>query len=213
MSGDRKAPGENLSSKLFSRFQGPVLQRRTMPGGGEVYSGPLASRALKALGARAMTVDRSIIVGHDFDPSKPESQALYAHEQVHMEGSGGHGSHEAADAEEMAARSVERMVLQRAMTGGYEGGYQPGAGSGMPAPHGPADFGGRGVSPQAPNEADASPDGQSRRPTPEAGYASLRDQGMSHDDVVDKLAREFLESMEEQSVAEAGREVDKKGGW
>ena len=213
MPGERKTPGDNLTSRLFSRSEQQALQRRTMPGGGEVFSGALASRALDALGARAMTVDKSIIVSQDFDPSKPESQALYAHEQVHMMGSGGHGSHEAADAEELAARSVERMVLHRAMSGGYEGGYQPGAGAGMPSPHGPSDGGGRGVTPDAHNEADATPNGQAHRPTPEGGYANLRNQGFSHDDVVDKLAKEYLESQEEQSISESGRENDKKGAW
>ena len=85
-----------------------------MPGGGSVYRGEVASRALKAVGARAMTVDRSIIVSEDFDPARPEDQALYAHEQYHVEHSGGEGGHSVRDAEEVAARATEAMVFHRA---------------------------------------------------------------------------------------------------
>ena len=67
MAADRKTPGESITSRLASRSARAPLQRRSMPGGGEVWEGPLASKALKALGARAMTVDSSIIVGDDFD--------------------------------------------------------------------------------------------------------------------------------------------------
>lgn len=94
------------------------LRRRRMVDGGEVVSGETASAALDAVGARAMTFDRQIIVHDDFDPDDPEDQAVYAHERLHLRHSGGedahHGDH---DAEEQEARRVERMVLHRRRQG------------------------------------------------------------------------------------------------
>lgn len=95
------------------------LQRRATPDGGEVYSGELAKRALRSVGARAMTMDNTIIVDDDFDLSNPEDQALYAHERHHQMESGGSDdhAHDTHDAEEVAARAIERMVLHRAEIG------------------------------------------------------------------------------------------------
>ncbi|MFN7146937.1 MAG: DUF4157 domain-containing protein, partial [Myxococcota bacterium] len=112
--------GSPTADRLAARAERNGLKRSAMPGGGEVFTGEVASRALKSLGARAMTVDKSIIVSEDFDPSKPEDQALFAHEQFHVDHSGGAGTHEHRDAEEVAARAVERMVLHRARAGGME---------------------------------------------------------------------------------------------
>ena len=90
--GGRSVVGAGTVERMASRLEGGNLQRMSMPGGGAVYRGELASRALKSLGARAMTLDRQIIVSDDFDPSKPEDQALYAHERFHAEhGDGGGG--------------------------------------------------------------------------------------------------------------------------
>lgn len=94
------------------------LRRRAMPGGGEVVSGALATEALDAVGARAMTVDKTIFVAEDFDPSDPEDQALYAHERHHLRRSSGDDAHGGGkDAEELAAQAIERMVLQRRASG------------------------------------------------------------------------------------------------
>jgi hypothetical protein len=113
----RSSPGGSVASRLETRGQGG-LYRRQVPGGGEVYTGPTASRALRALGARAFTMDRQIFVAEDFDPSKPEDQALYAHERHHQLNSGGDGAARSYhDAEEKASRAIERMVLHRASQG------------------------------------------------------------------------------------------------
>jgi hypothetical protein len=93
------------------------LHRRQMADGGEVVSGPLAAEALDAVGARAMTVDRTIFVNEDFDPTEAEDQALYAHERLHQLNSGGERPHGGKDAEESAARAVEAMVLHRRSSG------------------------------------------------------------------------------------------------
>ncbi|MFH1462869.1 MAG: DUF4157 domain-containing protein [Pseudomonadota bacterium] len=201
MAAGKSTPGESVTSRLMSRSSRAPLQRRTMPGGGEVWEGPLATRALKALGARAMTVDSSIIVGDDFDPSTPESQALYAHERFHQEVSGGAGSHQGLDAEEHAARTVERMVLHRAASGGTEAG---GAFSGA-AIH---DL------PTSPDSGAEPGQGEvERAPDPSKGYEAMVSQGMSHAEIVDKLASACIGSMDALSAARHERGGDIKGGF
>lgn len=108
----------SVANRLSLRGEGG-LYRREMPGGGEVFTGPTASRALRALGARAFTMDRSIFVSEDFDANrKAEDAALYAHEQHHQLNSGGAGAARSFhDAEELAARAIERMVLHRSEEG------------------------------------------------------------------------------------------------
>lgn len=113
---DRNSPGERLSRRLASRSGG--LHRKSMPDGGEVYSGPVAQEALDAIGARAFTMDHTIIVGDNFDPSgSDEDAALYAHEVHHQMESGGTDDHGEHDAEEVAARAIERMVFHRRAAG------------------------------------------------------------------------------------------------
>jgi hypothetical protein len=102
----------SLTNRLMSRSE-TGLHRQSVQGGGEVYSGPTASRALKAIGARAMTMDDTIFVDEGFDVNKAEDAALYAHESHHRDESGGSDQHGARDAEEVHARAIERMVLHR----------------------------------------------------------------------------------------------------
>lgn len=114
---DHRTPGNSTVERLARRAD-MGLQKKDAPDGGEVYSGELARKALRAVGARAMTLDHNIIVDDGFDFDKAEDAALYAHEQVHMEGSGGADMHVSAkDSEETAARAVESMVLHRARSG------------------------------------------------------------------------------------------------
>jgi hypothetical protein len=201
MADGKSTPGESVVSRLAARSSRTPLSRRAMPGGGEVWEGPLASKALKALGARAMTVDSHIIVGDDFDPSTPESQALYAHERFHQEASGGAGSHHGNDAEEHAARQVERMVLHRAATGGPEIG---------------AAFAGADIKdlPSAPESVASPGEGESERsPDPAAGYQALQAQGLTHQDIIDKLASACVDAMDEQLSVRHARAGDIKGGF
>lgn len=169
-----------------------------MPGGGEVFTGDLASRSLKSLGARAMTVDRSIIVSEDFDPNKPEDQALFAHEQYHVDHSGGQGSHESRDGEEVAARAVERMVLHRA-AGGTEM---------HEASHTSAPGGAPTGSPGAGHEKAGATE---KNAPAEKGYAALLAQGLSHRDIVDRLSREALLGLDAAKEQRNERYGDKKG--
>jgi len=201
MAAAKKTPGESVASRLVARSSRAPLQRRTMPGGGEVWGGPLATRALKALGARAMTVDDSIVVGEDFNPSSAESQALYAHERFHQEVSGGAGSHQLADAEEHAARTVERMVLHRAASGGTEAG---------------AALSGEAIRslPNTPDAGTEPGEGQAERaPDPARGYDALKAQGLSHQEIVDQLAGACVVSLDAQSATRHERSGDIKGGF
>lgn len=113
----RSTPGSNVVSRLADRNQGGLV-RRQLPGGGEVMTGPTATRALRSIGARAFTMDNTIFVSEDFDASSAEDQALYAHERHHQLNSGGDGAARSYyDAEELAARAIEGMVLHRAEQG------------------------------------------------------------------------------------------------
>lgn len=114
MAGDDQ---NQLTRRLFARADASAIHRRGTPDGGEVYSGPVVRQALRAVGARAMTMDNAIFVDEDFDLSNPEDQALYAHERHHQLESGGTDEHSHNDHEEMAAQAIERMVLHRSASG------------------------------------------------------------------------------------------------
>lgn len=208
----RSVVGSSTVGRVASRLESGALQRQSMPGGGSVYRGELAQRALKSVGARAMTLDRQIIVADDFNPSNPEDQALYAHEAFHAQhgdGGGGGGGENFRDAEEVAARAVERMVFHR-MEGGYEGGYQPHAGAGHGDPHNSSEKGGSSVGGAAGGAA-GKPETIASKSDPVRGYRAMIAQGYSHLDVVDDLARRVLGSMDDHSQSQLDRHADKKG--
>jgi hypothetical protein len=213
MSSDHSPPGAGITSRLASRMERGDLSRTSVAGGGEVYSGRVATRALRALGARAMTLDRSIIVDEDFDMSKPEDAALYAHEQYHAEhgdGHGGGGGENFRDAEEIAARAAEAIAYRQAK-GGVEAGGTPGAGPGSGSPHGGSDDAGGGVTPGGPASS-AKADGNARTaPDPGKGYQALRDQGYTHFEVVDSLARKVINTMDDAEVVKNDRQGHLKG--
>lgn len=183
----------------------------SVPNQGEAYTGPEVTRALRAMDAEAMTLDGTILVAEDFDPSKATDAALFAHEQYHVEhGRDGQLSHAVHDAEEVAARAVEAMVLHR-MAGGYDAGYQPGAGSGStPGAGKTPDNEGRGSSE---SNSGASNQAESVDAGPDAvrGYWLLRHQGFSHTDVVDKLARDVVSAIEDAGQSGLARTGDLKG--
>lgn len=196
-------------SRMIGRLDRSELQRSSMADGGAVYRGEIASRALKAVGARAMTIDRSIIVSDDFDANRPEDAALYAHErfhEVHGDGEGGGSGDNFRDAEETAARAVEAMVFNR-MAGGYEAGNEPGAGPGSyDAAKGQHDGSGVAGNPQG-----AETMTEAEAPDAEAGYWALRDKGYTHEDVVDELARQVLGAVDERKAVKFERHGDKRG--
>lgn len=167
---------DSTSQRLSSRGEG--LSKRRGPDGGEVYSGPLAKQALDALGARAMTVDHTIIVSDDFDLHNPEDQALYAHERFHqMESGGADEGHAAVDAEELGARAIERAVLSRVRAG--------------------EDFGSvmESVMSEGASMSGASGGGPSGTAGAAAGYAFMLASGMTHEQIVEELGRHILNHM------------------
>ncbi len=200
-----------MLDRLTGRLDNSQLNRVTMPGGGEVYRGEIATRALDALGARAMTVDQTIIVNDNFDPSNPEDQALFAHEQHHVEhgdGEGGGGGDNYRDAEEVAARAVERMALHRAMSGGYEAGYTSGAGGGSGDAMSGSDGGGFGA---GTGQAGKKSGDESSEPSADRGYQALVGEGYNHTDIVEELAQRIVKTLDERTQVKQDRHGDKKG--
>jgi hypothetical protein len=197
--------------RITGRLDRTELRRVVMPDGGEVYRGDVATRALDSLGARAFTVDRTIIVGDDFDPYQAEDLALYAHEQFHVEqgdGGGGGGGENFRDAEEIAARAVESMVLQRAAAGGYETGYSKGAGGRAGDIQAGQD--GQGVG-AAPEHAGTRQEDADSDPEPERGYESLIAQGYTHIEIVEEMARRVVTVLDEKDEITHVRSGHNKG--
>lgn len=186
-----KGSGEGLADRLMSRsadgLAGAGLHRRKMADGGEVVSGGLARKALRAVGARAMTLDHTILVDESFDPNKPEDQALYAHERHHDRHSGGRGDrNDKTDAEEKTAQSIEEMVLHRSKAGESFDTLLRAAAEMRPgdkAPHG-----------------NQGPEGNQRvekDDEAEAAYNALIKAGWSHAQIVRSLAAHVVESVNE----------------
>ncbi len=167
MAKDRTYPGEKTTERLVDRSQ---LKRVNVPGGGEAFKGPTATRALKALGARAMTVDKSIIVDEDFDPNQAQDAALFAHEQVHVERGSTRATHAVHDAEEVAARAAEEHVLQR-----------------MASPSASSDQGPNVQSEQPQQAPPASP--------MERAVGQLMASGKNRNDMVEDLARQVVDRL------------------
>lgn len=189
----RTSPGESVVNRLADRSQGG-LYRKQMPDGGEVYSGPTATRALRSLGARAFTMDRSIFVSEDFDPSDPEDAALYAHEKHHALNSGGAGAADSFyDAEELAARAIERMVLHRAESGEDFGSILRDVNANMYRHERDVPIARSG------NKAGSgSQPGQGDEDAAAKAYAALLKQGRDHRQIVQMLAREIVNHLHDQ---------------
>ena len=183
---NRSSPGERTAQRLAMRSDG--LQRKDTADGGEVYTGALARAALRAMGARAMTLDQSIIVDEDFDLTRPEDQALYAHERHHQMESGGDGAEGERDHEEVAARAIERMVLHRAQKGEEFTSVMRSMDEGGSEPEG--DAGENGAS----DPASAGP-GSAGQNALQKAYSALLATGKSHQAVVNELARMVVTEM------------------
>ncbi|MBA2321859.1 MAG: DUF4157 domain-containing protein [Deltaproteobacteria bacterium] len=168
----------NLTDRLLSRNTGAGLSRRAMPDGGEVLAGPLARRALRAVGARAMTMDHSVLVDDTFDVSRSEDLALYAHERHHLQEGAGHEIHSASTTEEAAARSVERMVLHRREAGEDVSAILADAAAGR-------------VTAAARTALAGVPDNNGGA-APWAGYMAMRSEGLGHHQIVRELADSVL---------------------
>lgn len=184
MAKDRTYLGEKTTQRLVDRSR---LKRVSVPGGGEAFQGETASRALKALGARAMTVDQSIIVSEDFDAQRPEDAALYAHEKLHVDRGSTQATHAVHDAEEVAARAAEEMVLHRMASGESAADVQ-----------------------RSPQKSAPPAKGPPADPLQKA-IALLQAQGGSRLDLVDNLARQVVNRLAETEDLHHDRGADSPG--
>lgn len=184
--GKKSTPGDSAIQRLARLNEGGV-RRRTMVDGGKVFSGPTATRALRALGARAMTLDKDIFVAEDFDESRPEDQALYAHERHHQMEHGRVDAGAHSYAEEKAAQAIERMVLHRSKKGDSFGSIMRDVNSGKV--HRDAQSG------QASGGGAASAGGKPSDPL-EQTVITLMNQGKSYDDIVTMLSEHVVEAIE-----------------
>lgn len=185
--------GNSLVNRLISRSD-TGLHRVALPGGGEAYKGPLAQRALRAVGARAMTMDQSVFVDEDFDASSPEDQALYAHEVHHqMESGGVDDGHSGHDHEEYAARAIERMVLHRASEGEDFGQILRDVKSGSGAEMAMRAATETGPQTQTVSGSQEAPEAND----PMMAYQAMRAQGKSHAAIVRELSEFVLKSLDQ----------------
>jgi hypothetical protein len=182
--------------RLSARADG--LRRRSV-GGGEVFTGDLADRALKALGARAMTVDQAIVMPQGFDPNQREDAALFAHEQYHLKHSGGEGAHHARDSEEIAARAQERMVLHTS-TGGVES---------HEASHQKGDTGTPSTASSAATGTTSS--SQTKGPHAARGFEVMTSRGMSRDEIVRRLVGDVMHGLDQARERAEERHANKRG--
>lgn len=188
--GKKSTPGDSTIQRLSSLNEGGV-RRRNMVDGGQVYSGPTATRALRALGARAMTLDKDIFVAEDFDESSSEDQALYAHERHHQMEHGRVDAGAHSYAEEKAAQTIESMVLHRSKKGDSFGSIMRDVNSGDV--HRDAQSNG-GVS-----TSSAEPQVNTSLSQIQKTVMAMMKSGNSYDDVVDLLKEHVLESLENSS--------------
>ena len=208
MSGKKDKAGKTIGERIAERaHKRSHLRSQSMPGG-EVFRGSLADEALSKVGARAMTIDGEIVVNSSFDSTKSEDQALYAHERLHQEESGGAAGAMIRDAEEIKARMVEAMVFHKASQGDssiltkssdellaeYEKESGPGGSSS-----------GGGAQPVKSNASGS----EDQTPSAVEGYLSLLDEGYSHEEVVQRLARKILDEMELRQ----GRDRNRTGAY
>lgn len=177
MSRKKEVVGEQFSNNFFA---GDLVPTETPYG--VVYSGPLGDEFLRKINARAATLDDQIVVNSNFNLFNVEDQALLAHEFGHVDG-----------ADETLSRRIESFVVHK---GG--GGYADALPSNREELIQQAE---NSVTPIA-NSADnnktsTANEEQSENPSATDGYAALRRQGLSHNEVVEYLVRMLLDQHDE----------------
>ena len=133
-------------------------------------------------------MDQSIIVDEDFDPYQAEDAALYAHEKLHVDRGGTQATHAVHDAEEVAARAAEEMVLHRMA---------------------------EGASAQEAQKSTSSPSKSAKEPraTPlERAVAVLKREGGTRQDMVDRVARQVVDRLTEEEGLRHQRGLGTPGG-
>ena len=185
MARKRKIIGEGFGKNILDRSG---VLRKDVASHGNVFSGELADQALDAVGARAMTMDGEIIVNSNFDLSNPTDQAEYAHELYHQARSGGAAGDKIRDAEEIAARAIESMVF-----------HQAGGGRSDALPTNIEDLFQQAENPAKPSATEGETSGtvsaafENGDPSAILGYQALREQGMTHGEVVYMLTQMLVD--------------------
>ena len=193
MARKRRVIGENFGQDIRERSGGLRSQAASH---GNVFTGELADEALNAIGARAMTMDDEIIVNSNFNLGSAADQSLYAHELYHKARSGGKAGDKIRDAEEIAARKIESMVFHRA-----------GGGHGDALPDNINDLFEEAEQSLAPAAANPDYDKSSTEkgheitsdPNAAQGYIALREQGMTHEEIVQMMVKLLLDEDDRQS--------------
>jgi len=123
-------------------------------------------------------------------------------------GGGGGGGENYRDAEEIAARAVESLVLSRVASGGIEAGYAAGAGSRKGGIQSGESGAGIGARPEGSDSTAEDDDGQ---PVAEKGYDALLAKGMSRQEIVQDLTRRVLRTLDEAAEFRDSRQGNNKG--
>ena len=185
MARKRSVIGEGFGKDILDRSD--ILQKQAASHG-DVFSGGLADQALDAIGARAMTMDGEIIVNSNFDLSDAGDQAEYAHELYHQARSGGAAGDKIRDAEEIAARAIESMVF-----------HEAGGGRSDALPTNIEDLFQQAENPSTPSATESETSGtvtsafENGDASATLGYQALREQGMTHGEVVYMLAQMLID--------------------
>lgn len=185
MARKRNVIGESFGKSILDRSD--VLQKQAASHG-DVFSGGLADQALDAIGARAMTMNGEIIVNSNFDLSDAGDQAEYAHELYHQARSGGAAGDKIRDAEEIAARAIESMVF-----------HEAGGGRSDALPTNIEDLFQQAENPSTPSATEGETSGtvtsafENGDASATLGYQALREQGMTHGEVVYMLTQMLLD--------------------
>lgn len=78
---EQRTNADALSPPLQQRMEARICASL---GGVTLHRGPVAERATAALGARAFTYGRNIVLGAGIDPAAPQAFPLLAHEAAHV---------------------------------------------------------------------------------------------------------------------------------
>ena len=204
--GNQRRRGKDGSSSMGG------LYSQNMPNG-EVFRGSLADKALKSVGARALTIDDQIIVNQNFSGGKAEDQALYAHERFHQEQSGGAAGASINDAEEKAAQAIEMIVHQKAENGDLDAIpksptelLEEAKDKGMLDAQGKSSGSGTGTPLEKNDDTESNSTNESDAVS---AYLNMLEDGMTHEDIVLYVVHKVRQKLNEQQ----GSSTDKSGDY
>ena len=179
---------------------------------GQIVSGKGPDLFLESIGARAATLydpvsgESHILMRDNFDLSNAEDQAEYGHELVHVAKSGGIAGATINDAEEKLAQSVESMIF-----------HQAGGGKSDALPTNIGDLFEGADNPGKPSTTDGETNGtvatafENGGASAILGYQALREEGMSHAEIVYMLTKMLVEHNDQSQDLSRQRGGTQKG--